>query len=566
MTRIELPGEKRVGHLTLLREPRSISPKEFNTLSFAERLEIVQRTTGADKYRLLVEADDGAALARTLPAQEVFSLIKEVGMEDAGDLLAITSTEQLTAFIDLDCWRGDSFDEKAGLNWLTMLMECGEEKVLTTLDEMDYGLLVLWLKKHVDVTGPDEYEEEDHLKERLANDRIYDIEIKDSETDKLLTSLFELLKKENRDFYLRLMEGLCWELDTELEEGVYRFRNSRLSDLGFPEPNEAFGVYSWIDPKSYDPSETRRFPVETGETGVAAPDFVLSTVIPENLLGQLLDRGLDNDRLWELTFLVNKIMIADRVDPGDREAMTVSATTLYRYVNIALEHLSGGDVDEAASAYQEAYLEHLFRLGFSLTLRLQWRAKKVKASSIAPYLDPLFQDFVQALAQRKPQFFEGVEEPAAGQARPFVTLEDVHCAEHWMEHLEAQQHFFEEALPFSMAAPELVDLEGCIPDAAEGLKLSDFFLTALANKLLGREFAPHPVPLEELPVLHEKISRNGRLDADFRKKTVQWADALVDSAGDFVDFSLDVWHKEFCALKPEQLDPRFIGGLIVKVT
>ncbi|MFO7984093.1 MAG: DUF6178 family protein, partial [Desulfuromonadales bacterium] len=99
----------------------------------------------------------------------------------------------------------------------------------------------------------------------------------------------------------------------------------------------------------------------------------------------------------------------------------------------------------------------------------------------------------------------------------------------------------------------------------EGLKLSDFFLTALANKLLGREFAPHPVPVGELPVLHQKVSRNGRLDADLRKKTVQWADALVDSAGEFVDFSLDVWHKEFCALKPEQLDPRFIGGLIVKV-
>ncbi|NIQ94229.1 MAG: hypothetical protein GWO11_00335, partial [Desulfuromonadales bacterium] len=450
MTRIDLPGEKRVGHLTLLREPRSISLKEFNALSFAERLAIVQRTTGPDKYRLLVEAAEGAELVNRLPAQEVFFLIKEVGMDDAGDLLAITSADQLTAFIDLDCWEGDTFDEKSGLEWLKMLMGCGEDKVLGTLHAMDYGLLVLWLKKHVIVTAPEQDEDEDHLKERLANDRLYDVQIKDSETAKLLSALFEMLKKNDRDFYLRLMEGLCWELDTELEEGVYRFRNNRLADLGFPEPYEALGVYAWIDPQTYAPGETRRFPVETAEDGVCAPDFVLAQTVPGDLLGQLLDRGLQDERLWELTFLLNKIMIADRVDLGDQQAMTACAETLYRYVNIALEHLSEGDIDIAEEVYQAAYLEHLFRLGFSLTLRLHRRAKKLRRSAVAPYLDPLFGDFIEALAYRKPQFFEGVEDPAAGVARPFASLEDVRSAEEWMDHLEAQQSLFEDALPFSL--------------------------------------------------------------------------------------------------------------------
>ncbi|NIQ94228.1 MAG: hypothetical protein GWO11_00330, partial [Desulfuromonadales bacterium] len=97
------------------------------------------------------------------------------------------------------------------------------------------------------------------------------------------------------------------------------------------------------------------------------------------------------------------------------------------------------------------------------------------------------------------------------------------------------------------------------------LKLSDFFLTALANRLLGRDFTPEPLPVKDLPLLHEKITRNGRLDADLRRETVRWAEELVPTAGDFVDFSLDVWHKEICPLKPEQLDPRFIGGLIIRV-
>jgi hypothetical protein len=33
MARIELPREKKVKHLTLLREPRRLTPREFNALA-----------------------------------------------------------------------------------------------------------------------------------------------------------------------------------------------------------------------------------------------------------------------------------------------------------------------------------------------------------------------------------------------------------------------------------------------------------------------------------------------------------------------------------------------------
>ena len=101
MARIELPREKKVKHLTLLREPRRLTPKEFNALAYAERLEMVRLAHGRQKYDLLIEAKDAEELVRRLPAQELFLLFKELGVEDIPELLPLVTCEQFTTFLDL---------------------------------------------------------------------------------------------------------------------------------------------------------------------------------------------------------------------------------------------------------------------------------------------------------------------------------------------------------------------------------------------------------------------------------------------------------------------------------
>ena len=56
MTKIDLPRSRQVGHLTLLREQRSISLKDFNKLAPDEQISVLQSSSGKKKYQLLVEA------------------------------------------------------------------------------------------------------------------------------------------------------------------------------------------------------------------------------------------------------------------------------------------------------------------------------------------------------------------------------------------------------------------------------------------------------------------------------------------------------------------------------
>jgi hypothetical protein len=83
--------------------------------------------------------------------------------------------------------------------------------------------------------------------------------------------------------------------------------------------------------------------------------------------------------------------------------------------------------------------------------------------------------------------------------------------------------------------------------------------------LLGREFQPLPIAEEELAGLHGMVSQSGVLNPRLREETVKWLDSLTPGGGDFASYCLDIWEDEFCSVGFEDIDPRFVGGLIVRL-
>jgi Family of unknown function (DUF6178) len=564
MSRIELPAEKQVGHLKLLREPRRITSKEFNALSANERLDIIRRVSGRQKYNLLIEANDAEALVQRMAAHEVYLLIKELGYEDAGELVPMTDVGQFTTFLDLDCWRGDLFDGAAVLNWLTLLFEGGEAKVMQAFRELDFELLVLMIKKQINVLhGPEDIDDDDVRIEAMHRDCGFEIEYRDGENAKLVGAVLDILLRADNEFYQHLLESVRWEQESLLEEEVYQSRRGRLLDRGFPDPFEALAVYAWLDPARFVPEQNRKVGILPGEN-VEPPGFYLTAARPKDLLAEVLSGGIREDVAWELTYLVNKVVIADRIDVGDVLQMQGVTEDVYRYLNLALEHLSGGDLLKATGLLDEVYLERLFRFGFSLTLEFKPRAEKVRVSPVGPYLDGPFRALVDALVGKKPRFFEGIAEENRGGTRPFATLRDLRLADEWLSRLEVQVFLFDGRLGFDLPTSENLELSGCFPADAEDLALSDFFLTALGNRILGREFMPIPIPEQELAKLHGCVCREGKLAADLRRETVQWLETVTAGAGAFGDYCLDLWGEAFCQVAVADIDPRYGCGLIVR--
>jgi hypothetical protein len=257
--------------------------------------------------------------------------------------------------------------------------------------------------------------------------------------------------------------------------------------------------------------------------------------------------------------------MAERVDLGEFDQVRGVVERAFVTLNLALEYLVGNDSEGARRCLREAYAEQLFRLGFSLTLGLQRRARELQESTIGPYLDRSFHALMTPLLQRRPHFPEVAERPERGGMRPFGNLAEVHLVEEWLDRLEVQRRLFEDHFPFPLPTPESWELTGCHPESGSELTLSTIFLTALANRLSNRAFAPHPLAAEDLVGLHLLITRGGKLDAELRRQTLTWLESLEPGGGAFGSFCLELWEDEFCAVSVDNLDPRYVGGLIVRV-
>ena len=541
-----------------------INPGDFSQLSPAEQIDYLCCQDARQKTRLLIDAPNGSELMAKLPTQEVYLLAVEHGPEHLPELLSLASPEQWSGFIDLDCWNGDQFDVAKTHRWLISLLQGEEETVFTVLREMNFEQLVLLFKSELDIlSGPEADENSDARIDAIKRDGGYEISYHSENSAKMFGRILDILQSYEPEFFVYLLEAVRSETMGLIEESVYQQRAGRLQDMGIPEPFSARIVYAWLDPDEY---RQERLPkIIPGTCKGSAPGFILTLVHPKGLLADVLADGMDENLAWEMANVVNKVMLADRIEMGDLEQVSGVISKVDAYLNLALEWLAGQDVAAAKECLTDCYCEDLFRLGYSLSLRLQRRAAVVGKTSVAPYLDHNARACVSALNQNPPLFFEGVADPTRGGMRLFASLAEIHSVDKWLARIEIQRELFEDALQFILPEPADLDLSGCQPDQADEVTLVEFFLTSLANKLLGRDFQPLPIAEEELAGLHGMVSQSGVLNPRLREESVKWLDSLLSGGGAFASYCLDIWEEEFCSVGFEDIDPRFVGGLIIRL-
>lgn len=541
-----------------------ISSDDFSQLLPSEQIDALRSQDAQQKTRLLLDAENGADLMAQLSIQEVYLLAVERGPEYLPELLSLVTPEQWSGFLDLDCWDDDHFDSDRTHRWLISLLQGEEETAFTVLREMNFEQLVLIFKSEMDIpSGPEADENSDARIDAIKRDGGYEINYHTENGARLFHRILDILQSYEPEFFVYLLEAVRAETLGLLEESVYQQRTGRLLDMGIPEPFTARRIYSWLDPDRYRQKPSGK--ISLGHCEGYAPGFTLTLVRPKGLLAEILAGGMTDDIAWEMASVVNKVIMADRVKMGDIDQISGVISKVDSYLNLALEWLAGQDVAAAHTFLSDCYTEDLFRLGYSLTLRLQRRANAVAGTTVAPYLDHNARACIAALVGQTPLLFEGVVDAARGGTRLFASLTEIHSVEKWLDRMELQRRLFEETLHFNLPAPVLLDLAGCQPDQAEDITLVEFFLTSLANRLLGRAFQPLPVAEEELAGLHGMVSQSGVLNPRLREETVKWLDSLTPGGGDFAGYCLDIWEEEFCSVGFEDIDPRYVGGLIVRL-
>lgn len=109
---------------------------------------ITRRTANHTLLGQLLDDPDLLPQIRALPVPVLRQVILQIGLEDSGELIALSSPEQLRDLFDEDLWRAGSagqdehFDAARFAAWLEILLEAGEEFVSDRLARFSEDFLV----------------------------------------------------------------------------------------------------------------------------------------------------------------------------------------------------------------------------------------------------------------------------------------------------------------------------------------------------------------------------------------------------------------------------------------
>ncbi|MFQ6111689.1 MAG: DUF6178 family protein, partial [Nitrospinota bacterium] len=559
-----------------------------------EKLLEVHRATGRKKLQIILDLPDPAAFVRRLPLEDLFFLVKELERDEAAELVAMAAPHQVRGMIDLDCWKKDRVDSGRLKDWLSLLREGGGESLKEVLGTIDSSLLILQLRRSLRVYRREPEESPEELEEDFdfTLDNNYFIRFRRPQEESLLRALLEALFEQDHHRYLLIMEALLWSLDSILEEEAYRWRKSRLEDRGFPDYFDAIEVYHYLEPEGAEERLEQKEVLdpagEPPEEGIMAPSYPVLARMPGNFFLESLGAGFteeERERLqWELVYLANRGLVADRIDLSEPEAARGSLQRVQGYLNIGLEYLSGGRPERARELLRERYLQRLFQVGHSLLLKLGRRAARLEARGrLSPagvplsLLDSPYREVTLGLLKTRPQFFTGFGGAGGTEYRDFRELKEAQLVEETLEKVEFLEEFFFERLGVRPQALKELSLEGCYPDLLEDITLSTIFLTSWSWKVLEGSFDFLPLDAGRLEELHRALTELSRgrltLRESLRSELFLWLEGIP--AGDpkrlahgqeFLSFCLNILEDEFIPLETSRgIDPRYIRGLLVRV-
>ncbi len=370
-----------------------------------ERKDILSLSAENALNRIL-EAKHPAALVHSLPEEDFYFLVHDLGPEDALSLLALASNKQREYILDMVTWYRDQLQLKPTIKWLYLMILADPRRTTSWLLSEKSDLLTLFLFRNIQVIirehdqDPSVFGEGFFTYDDTYYIRILDAppsseeednggETEDAQRRFLLQRMLALLAEQDHFLYQQLLVAAAHALPAELEEEEYRLRNIRLAEKGFLPFDEAVGIYhppkadafKKQSEKSFGRSEasnemppTPHYPVSLLQEGSLFVD-ALQAIQPGPALEQIQT---------EFAALCNQVISADQRQIIDKIELSQIVKKACGYLNIGLEALSEDSsvsktapkMQTMASFIQRSPLTDIFQFGYNQALQLKWRAQR----------------------------------------------------------------------------------------------------------------------------------------------------------------------------------------------
>ena len=349
---------------------RELPPEELASL--AQELRPEART----EFLMLVERPE--EVVPLLPEAELVHTVRAGGMTEAAWLLEIATPEQRVACFDLDCWDGQELVVTRVQEWLDALIEAGRPTLVKALGEIDLELLILALRAESQIavvakedTPPDGW---------FTPDGVVYFGVESDKSPHRVYEIAQSLAEDSSALYWLMVYGALFESPAECEEEALRWRTARLSDLGFPDRDQAM--------RAYRPLEAER--VTDWTPPAESSELVAAVSLPRQLRGSLLGEALAklpeskaSDVLGYVLGVANSLAVADGLSLSEPESVPRALEKAVRGIDAGLRELARARNQPPERILERTAPLDLFRVAATADPSLRARAKAPEESDDA---------------------------------------------------------------------------------------------------------------------------------------------------------------------------------------
>ncbi len=568
----------------------------LSRMSIPEQVRCVQSLRGKEQMDLLTLSNHAVPVARLLPEEDIYFMVKDVGEEDALPVLAIISEKQVQYLFDMEWWRGDKFLPHKAMYWLRLMEKANDQQLLHWILTEDFDQKVMVMQSLIKVFKNDEMTDQYDGVEELEHftlDGVFDIYLKVEDAAPLLKNLFKLLYAEDQKIFFSLMEGVIWYPVTPTVETAYRWWRTRVEEKGVLSYDEAIEVYSLLDVDSLRlETPSHEVFVDPEAPYAVAPVHPLTDTDSSTFFGQCLammkNHGRVNAICGELMYLANKVMVADQQEFGDMDSHHETMRKVLGYINIGLELGAGGDIAKGESLLNQTWMQSLFQVGYAGIMRLKWEGEKlIKENGILLeyLLTPGYMDHLAGSMTRFPKIgvmrMEEAEEAETNvQWRNLESLNDIQVLENFLILARFHVRFARQSLDLSLEKIQQFLEEARSPANKEDLDIITLTLTALARFTLFKEIECQPLLPEGArsflqAIFHigiyqdeSKVVNEDILQA-FRERLLEtslaWTSEDKEQLDQLLQTCVETLQSQYGRLDPsKKIEWKFTKGLLLK--
>lgn len=454
-----------------------------------------------DRMNALLEAKDTAAAVQALDPIEFYDLYHAVGPADAMALVEYAAPEQVQTCLDLDIWRDDQMRDEHLAPWVEQLLAVPDEKFAEFWRELDPEVLALYLSRNIRLY--------------MAEDKNDEVDIPDNESPNIAQTpdftywiaypedadKAELLRQLVEKLYAVLgiekawssLEAMHFEMGSDLEEQAYRFRTERIREYGYMPRHEAAALFANVDVSAETDSIRKEIQADLyvqaypSTSKLDAALAALDSTAAENCyFARILAKiGASESLKTQLLSIAQQVATFDGFQPHETQGFEDSMLLAVATINLGLEYASELDDEVAMRILNHVALKRLFRLGYSLTIELQRKARILLSRGHLSIIDdePMSllttsqRDTIEGLLLDRPR-------PSHTSLTPFMTLHDMHHAASAIADVATRELFFGAAVQKTRDDISLLAYTHDIVQGVENVNFDNVAITWLTRRTM----------------------------------------------------------------------------------